>query len=519
MKIASKLSEQGYWVCPLFHRLKFPTKFNGISWTDFIREKDQELLHAILINAHSPTGAALCLRTSDKVPLMVMDIDAYGLELEDIWTTIGEGEGLSKSNPVVRSVSGGWHIYFRLPEGTDPSSLPTEFDLGSGISGEVRASGKRLTLITLPETTSTSKQGLKGTYDLVQGSFSDLKAISLPPDGLLTRLKARKTQGDTTASEPTEIVHLLDVVSEIDIVNQGGRNNFVAKLGQVIGRIHPAPDLTDKTFGSVQAGLEGKLGADFDPVEMRVALTSGYRTGKKNAETYTPHEKHPSVTDIKAECGAVFGSVPWLVEVRDSMGKTKEWLVGYGASAKLRHEATRIIRLKDIRDILPALTRLTGASMDTVSRSPLFIQPGWTKALEYMLSAGKAVDQLGIPPEEKFFDLINEWARIAAQDGKFLEAWTAKRSFGTNSVFICWPLTAGHVPSLAIPPALQEALIVQVGDIPQAQKLVRKTFLKKSLVGMKGKENKVWHMPLSELDELVHIYCTGQYEKFVRDKP
>jgi hypothetical protein len=29
----------------------------------------------------------------------------------------------------------------------------------------------------------------------------------------------------------------------------------------------------------------------------------------------------------------MFGALPWLVEVRDSAGKTKEYIVGFGAYA------------------------------------------------------------------------------------------------------------------------------------------------------------------------------------------
>ena len=209
--------------------------------------------------------------------------------------------------------------------------------------------------------------------------------------------------------------------------------------------------------------------------------------------------------------------MPWLVEVRDSTGKTKEWLVGYGASAKRRHEAKKMVKLKDLKDILPSLTRLTSARLDTVARSPLFIQTGWTKALEYMLNAEKAVDQLGIPPEERYWELLNEWARIAGSDSQFMEAWTEKRSFGSSTPYIVWPLIDNHSPALVVPPLLQEALLIQVGDIPKAQRLVKQNMLKKTLVGMRSGQ-KVWVLPLSKLEPETEEYCSGQYESYVRNK-
>ena len=83
--------------------------------------------------------------------------------------------------------------------------------------------------------------------------------------------------------------------------------------------------------------------------------------------------------------------------MRDSSGKTKEWQVGFGGSAKRRTEATNVTRVKELGEVLPTLTRVSGADPDTVVRSPLFIQPGWNKALQFMLQYSRGVDQLGIP--------------------------------------------------------------------------------------------------------------------------
>jgi len=514
--VAVKLSEQGYWVFPLRNKLKYPTKFRGLPWTDFIKEKDQELMHALLISDGQATGAGLCPRHTDKVKLLILDLDCYGYDLEMVWSIMCPGVPLPSDVPVVQSVSGGWHVYFKLPDSVDAEKLPATFDFGNEVSGEIRVSGKRLSLIVLPDTSAVSKSGTTGKYRLIQGTLDNLDVLPLPPDTLMNRMVARKDQGKTETKEPTEVLHLLELLDDIEQVSEGGRNSFVAKLGQVVGRVHPAPQMTSQLYDRLKNEVLPKLG-DFSDKEFKRTLMSGFKTGTKNAESYKPHEKHPSITDIKAECESVFGAVPWLVEVRDSTGKTKEWLAGYGGSAKRRHEAKKMVKLKDLKDIMPTLTRLTSARLDTVARSPLFIQTGWTKALEYMLNAEKAVDQLGIPPEERFWELINEWARIAASDQLFLEAWTEKRGFGSSSTYIVWPLVDNHSPALIIPPLLQEALLIQVGDIPKAQRLVKQNTLKKTLVGMRSGQ-KVWVLPLTKLEPENEEYCGGQYELYVRNK-
>lgn len=516
MEIGIKLSEQGYWVFPLRNKLKYPTKFNGLPWTDFIKEKDQELMHAMLLNDGQATGVGLCPRHTDKVKLLILDLDCYGYDIDMVWSIMCPGVTLPETVPIVQSASGGWHIYFKLPDNVDAEKLPATFDFGNEVSGELRVSSKRLSLIVLPGTSAVNKAGTTAKYELKQGDLANLQTIPTPPDTLMARMVARKDQGNTESKEPTEVIHLLGILEDVEDLYEGGRNLFVAKVGQVLGRLHPSPQMSSKLYDRVKIILLEKLG-DFSEKEFKRTLMSGFKTGSKNADSYKPHEKHPTITDIKSECESVFGAVPWLVEVRDSTGKTKEWLVGYGASAKRRHEAKKMVKLKDLKDILPSLTRLTSARLDTVARSPLFIQPGWTKALEYMLNAEKAVDQLGIPPEERYWELLNEWARIAGSDSQFMEAWTEKRSFGSSTPYIVWPLIDNHSPALVVPPLLQEALLIQVGDIPKAQRLVKQNMLKKTLVGMRSGQ-KVWVLPLSKLEPETEEYCGGQYESYVRGK-
>tara|TARA_R100001530_G_scaffold135613_2_gene113261 strand:- start:326 stop:739 length:414 start_codon:yes stop_codon:yes gene_type:complete len=134
-----------------------------------------------------------------------------------------------------------------------------------------------------------------------------------------------------------------------------------------------------------------------------------------------------------------------------------------------------------------------------------------------MLSTQKAVDQLGIPPEERFWELLEEWARISAGDLLFLEAWTEKRPLGTSTTFVVWPLSEDQPPALVIPPLLQETMLTQLGDIPKAKKLVGKYLLQKTLVGMRSGQ-KVWVCPLSQFHEETQEFIGAQYEQFVRQK-
>ena len=512
-----KMSEKGYWVFPTKNRFKYPTALGSQKWDAFIENKEHELLHAHLLHHNDTTGACICPQATDPVPLFIMDLDIYGEEFENLWIALSPNEAISEKAGVVRSASGGWHLWFKLPDDVSPNSIPAEVDFGGGVKGEIRVSSKARRMLMLPGSCVTNKHGSAGEYELVQDF--DIDTLPDPPESLMTRVLARKktkTPSTETDAHPTEVTHYLDILRDLPSLPEGGRNVTVAKIGQVLGRLHPAKRMPDNLFDEVWQIMTPKLG-NFTQKEFSTTVLSAWKTGTKNADAYAPRDKHPSVTDVKSECESVFTAIPWLVEVRDSGGKTREWLAGFGGSAKRRHEADKIVKLKDLGDILPTLTRLTSADQNTVVRSPLFIQPGWSKALEYMLKTERAIDQMGVPPEERFWELLDEWARISAGDRLFLEGWKEKRPQGASHPFIVWPLESGQAPALVVPPMLQETLLTQIGDIPLAKRLVNRNLLQKTLVGMRSGQ-KVWVCPISSLEETTVEYIGAQYESYVRSK-
>ena len=510
----NELSEMGYWVFPTKNRQKFPTQFNGRKWDTFIKQGDHELSHAYLLRDEG-TGAALCPQENDPVPLLILDLDTYGMAFENVWPQVAPDHELPKGTFVVASPSGGFHLWFRLPPDVIASRLPATLDFGGGVTGEVRVSSKACRLIMLPGSLVTNKNGKAAKYSVISGSM-DPNTLPYPPETLAVRMVARPNQGKQTETggKPTEALHFIELLELLDTIPEGNRNNIVARIGQVLGRLHPGKGVDPEIVKSVWDRLSGKLG-NFKQTEFRVAINSGWSTGSKNGEKFQAREKNPTVTDVKAECESIFGHTPWLVEVFDSSGKLKETLVGFGGSAKRRHEAAKVAALTDVRQALPTLTRLASAPMDTVSRSPLFIQPGWGKVLDFMMQVEKGVDHLGVPAEDRFWELLDEWARIAAQDLLFLEAWTEKRPPGAVTPFLVWPLGAESPPALVLPPIIQESLLTRLGDIPKARNLKKKYLLEKTLVGMRS-GSKVWVCPISQLPSVSQEYIGAQYELYVR---
>lgn len=513
MKFPSELSALGYYVFPTTDRRKFPSKVGTReSWASFIIDGEQELLHALLTAAGEATGAALCPQPGDPVRLLILDLDTYGESFESIWAKLSPDEEPPKGTGIVASPSGGYHLWFRVPNDVNPDKLPATIDMGNGLSGEIRTSGKARRLIMLPESTVTNKQGKVAKYRQVRPfRVSDLPD---PPPTLLARLCARKGEVAPKREEggiPTEIAHVLGLIDRIPEIEKGAMNTTVAQVGQILGRISPSQTPNEDMLNRLWRSIKPKLDDAFDHKSFRVAIISGWKTGRKNADSYGAREKHPTVTDVKAECVAILGKTPWMVEVRDSAGKIQEYQVGLGGSSKRPEEADRMTRLKDLGEVLPVLTRLAGADKDTVARSPLFIQPGWEKTLRFMLLAEKGVDQLGIPPEEKFMETLENWARIAASDGLFLHTWTSKRPDATQA-FIVWPVA--ERPCLCIPPNLQEYLLMGIGDLPKAKRMVNGHMLKKVLTGMRSGQ-KAWCIALQTFADTTQVFCSAQYEKWI----
>ena len=507
------LSTKGFYVFPTFNRQKFPTRIGSYTWDWYIQNEEQELLTGQLLTAGNATGAALCPTTSDPCRLLILDMDTYGISLDELWHNISPGEDIPKGTGIVESASSGWHLWFSLPEEIKADALPAEVDLGNGMRGEIRVSGKARRLIMLPDSLVTNKHGKPGKYSLIKPI--DLDTLPPPPPSFLSRICARHTKNprerDNETRLPTEVLHLIRIFEGLENIEQGQMNITISQIGQVFGRMGISKP-SDALMTRLWETLSPKLDSKFDQVSFQRAVNSGWKTGKKNSDTFSPREKHPTVTDIREEAEAIFSEVPWLCEIRDSSGKTKEWQIGFGGSAKRRDEAKHITKVKDLTEVLPTLTRISNADPDTVVRSPLFIQPGWAKAFEFMLRSERGVDQLGIPPEEKFWALLDDWARISSADSFFVDTWSGKRPSSNSQAFIVWP--CDELPSIVLPPGLQEVLLTQVGDIPKCKALVRKYLLVKTLRGMRSGQ-KAWICPMSRLEQATQDIVGAEYERWI----
>lgn len=500
MSLATTLSSTEYWVFPLIDLKKapMPPALGGRGWGQVmdLGTEGRVIAAAALETCPESTGSVVCLQPTDKYPLAVLDVDNYGADEAAVWASLGCDGAVA---PYVRTASGGYHFWFRVPEGQKADDLPSDFDLGAGAKGEIRASRRARQLLVLPGSCALNKFSKKGVYTAT-GFPQHLRDIPPMPDTLWVRLKARQqATGPVSVKLPTELIHMLELLKAVrpGALERGNYNNTIAHVGQIAGRITGWDKPSSELAQSVYEVLSGWLveGESFKDDEFYAALNSGFRKGRKNREDYQPRDKHPTVTDVLTECRNLFGGPPWLVEMVDPTGKTQDWLLGIGGSSKDRDNAHRTVTVTKVDESWVALCQLGSVDLDVASQSPLHIMPGWRKALHLHLMATRAVDHQGLPPEVRFWQKMAELVRDAAKERCFLRNRNASRQGQHQALHI--PATGP--PEIILFPDAQTTVTMYTRDNRVVNRARRQFCEERKLAGMK--RAKAWIFPLRVIAE------------------
>ena len=515
LAFAEYLAERGYWIFPCYNRQKGARQVLGRPWSWHLENSNPETL-ATTLTTTPATGSCLCPNPTDEISLLILDFDLDPNEnytYEVLWERISAGLPIPEGMGVSQSISGGFHLWFKLPEGT---KLPDKFDLGSGLSGEIRASNRPKTFIMLPGSIALNKESKVKRYTIALDINID--NLPEPPSSLLARLSSRPSQStqEEVNSEgiPTEIAHLLAVL-EVTQLEEGERNLQISRIGQIMGRIVPSSKLSLSILDATWSILGPKLGKGFDQKEFLKAINSGFRTGRTNANKFNKREKNPTATDVEVESETVFGGRLWMKKLIDSTAKTVGFIIGVGGSEKRPDEAEISIQLDtfNIEEILPYLAQAAKVNPDVVVTSPIFVQPGWKRVLEFILKRRSTIEPLGLPPEDIFLEKLNSWARSSASDLRLIERWSEKRTFDTSMPFFVHPPDGDDV-AFVLPERAYERLLRQLGDIAQARKLAKKFLLKKNLIGRASG----WTIGLDQLDDGTRNNLRLAYEKRIQSR-
>lgn len=487
-----------------------------------------------------PTGWAFAAHSNDPVPLLVLDIDAYetadpqrsvitaeaSLELakEHALRTYnkllnvnpavsGPLEPIPESIGVVLTPTGGTHFYFRLPDDINYREIPPEFNFGNGIAGEIRFSRQpRPRILMLPGSRALNKKGEIGSYHVYRPF--NLEQLKAPPPHIILRLTGRDRstldnredaveasieisraessyrvvpprQTLVEAALPTEVHHFLGMLQQTQI-GEGGRNNFVAAAGMIIGRIaQKRPN--DIGLNLIEHVLQGALEKPLTAGEFKKAFHSGLTRGKENASHYSRADKFPSVSLVLNEFVGIFGDFPYVTRYLSADGNVDSWELGIGGSTKRKDERKRFVTMKtlDRLDVIAALSKIAGADLDVVSRSPIFTSSGWTRALILYLLAKSEDEYTSAPPLEVFWDTVLSCTIEAANEYNFGETLDS-RVHGANALFLVatskrkkgagevdeYGLSGGRELQLALTPLQVETMVHQSGDVVSIRKFL-----------------------------------------------
>lgn len=521
--VALALSAAGYWVVPLAAYRKHPPKFGDRTHGDLIRDGDRSFMAALcMAQQHTATGWALVPQPGDPVPLVIVDLDAYGLPLDQGWAMFGGADELPEQAGVVKSATGGWHFWFRLPDALAAKRLGSTWDFGNGRKGEIRASRDALQLIVLPGSVVVNKRGDRGRYESVGASLSDPTCLAQMPPSLLSRLQAHGQAGGDQPGKgdslPTEAQHFLSLLRFISEIPPGEQNASIAHVGQVLGRIgpndKPAPDLLSLAWDSLRDRLpaaDHRHPWTFSSFER--AIQGGYKAGARSRAKHISAPSNPTLTDVKAECEAIFGGVPWLVEVENGKGEFQQFILGLGGAKDQRDKATATCAIKDRRllHIMAEISRIApGVDQDALVRSPLFVIPGWSKVLAHHLFEDRAVERIGTDPESRFWEILNGWARAAAEDGHYLKALTgAWRALGVKQWLVC---PAKDEWLLALHQEAVERIYMTIGDMPAVKRLLAQHTRPRPLAGSRGV--KQYTIAVQHLQPEIRAHVRVGYERW-----
>lgn len=471
----------GHFVFPTFGGSKeIPAEIRGERWQWYLEPKHLPMLVERFLLHPGKTGAALCPRHTDRNQLFIVDVADVGGDVAAAWSALGcEGDPDSAVG-IVRTPSGGHHFWFSLPHALKADDIPSNYDFGRGVRGEVRASRSSPSFIMLPGSMGRSPQdGALREYEEVQ--TIDLERLPPPPQPLLRRLMA---------STPRETVDESAWVGSLARLarHAAGSTEAALDVATILGRQRGG-----KPASSDREAIARMLGVDIGSPEMTAAVNRGWKAGAKLHGVDTSSD--PTASDAAREAAHLFGDTPWLLESRDTRGAVSSLVVGIGGSASRTHEARRTAKIQNASQALVALTRISGADLDDVSRSPLHKRPEWHRQFVLFLEGTKSVVMLGASPETMLFSICGEWLLTAARDGNVIYTWKDEVPRAT-APFVFVPFDG--LRYLCIPPSRHVDLYSYIGDIGEAARLLKNKFVERVVSGTRTRE-KSYLIPLHSI--------------------
>jgi hypothetical protein len=415
---AALLIEKGYRIHTLEGNQKHPSypEWSKRSLTE-LKEKFRETSNA--------TGWAIELNELDTHKLVILDIDNYDRSQVEVFEELFplHGGAIPPEVGVVRSVSGGLHIYMKAPLNKEGESLPDRFEIGS-LKGDIRYAYGPARLLLLPGSLAINKSDKTvGEYKLL----SSIDPVSLDPipDSLWKRIKAAedKSTGTITGAEPSEVSTIKRLMGFIPVksITHGQWSDLAFHMGKLVGRMWaretPPEAHVQHMFTNFEHTYKTTEEHRVSEQTFRDNYLSGWVQGRANNDKYTPATTHPEEEVVMAEFTALFKSTPWCEELTDMNGKRVAFVLGLGSPGTGERE--KISSLTTADEVLGLFHRLSvkESKIDLISRSPLFFKPGWFKVLKLVLMGSLQKNSIIADPDEELRGKLLAVTKDAADGG------------------------------------------------------------------------------------------------------
>jgi len=517
MNLVDALIESQAFVFPTFGFQKtIPEAIRGKTWQGLVKRKEVDAVTDHFLMSTGRSGAALCPWHTDQHKLLIIAFDNKAPSCETAWERMTGLPDIPSGCGVVRTPSGSYHYWFKLPEGTKRNAIPPAFDLGNGMRGEVRSSMSSPSFIMLPGSKAMDDSGTIGEYseertivldELAEVPADLIRSITLYGAGQ----SKHKETADATASRHvvTVLNGLAPGMAEEDVYERA------RSIAYFIGASAPRRSMGDDLEQEIWSRFKGVCD-DAEPKRFLASLNAGWKEGRRTARDASPNNADPTASEILAEAVALFGGVPWMVEKRDSLGAAKELWVGIGGSPSRKHEAHSYTRIRNTKDLLNTLVSMTGVPHDTVFASPMYRYSKWQQGLIFYVTSTKVVEYLSAPPQEIFLETVRKWAVRAANDLRFcirIVDWT-KLDDNKRAPFIYYGDTA---VCLVIPPSSYEDLSLQIGSAGEADKVIMQYARdQKYLPTHHRKIGKSTFVSLADLGEKINNRIGEQFSEWSR---
>lgn len=467
--IALAMAASGYTVFPLLKYAKAPYVKD---WQDVSAEAAYERTRQEV----QATGWTLRLRATDPAPLVCLDVDAYDASMEEVCRAVYGSPDPPQGVGVVRSCSGGIHLYHRVPEGVNAAGFGNSFKLTEKVRGELRVSSPNHTaLLVLPGTLAIPKgqEGKPQPYEVVSFPEDPDDLADLPDSTCVLLLERPSPEApppdkgaepvNPVSKMPPPIHKLIEIVKRLEdgvILDGSGRRDLAYYMGYLCGRSTPRDLPRDEWMEAVAEAACPKFEQPWTLVQFSDNFIRGWSGGYKDADKWNrdTQERTPTGTDFYREAINVFGHRPWLRVHKDASGKIVSYEIGLGGSAKRPHEAVVTQHLDSVDSwakTYAAFCKMGRVDMDTAALSQLRKAQPWGQVGLLALRMFSEEDRAGLSLEDNVKVQISQAALDAARAGHFgvLSAWPKQGKRRKDTAAWWWaPANAGAPRHLVLTP-------------------------------------------------------------------